>query len=328
MRSTFFLLFLSFCIISCKEKNKTSNLSDSKYAIKAAGSCNYSHSLTDDNIFAFSSDADAKNAIARIMQYTGLPANFKLMAADIDNAAAVNLKNTNEIDERFILYNQKFMIAVRDLAKNNWAELSIMAHEIGHHLCGHTLAPGGSKPDNEIEADRFSGFILNKMGASLEQAETALNLFAGKNGSSTHPPLRTRLAAVTNGWVAANEQKGMSNNKEIKPSDSPNPNSDYDEYEIADLGYSGNSRNVLAFRNRMLTPGELRTRETGSRTEQEYVDAKTLIGTLDNGHRFSILENNDKTLKIKTILNGLTSIGYIYKRIGGKTIYSKIEPKR
>src|SRR5688572_5033106 len=125
MRCTFFLICLLLFIISCRDKPKATNLGESKYAIKVDGSCNYTRSLTTDNIYTFRNDAEANNAINRIMKYTGLPANFRLMAADIENAAAVNIKNKDDIDERYILYNQKFMIALRDVTKSNWAELSI-----------------------------------------------------------------------------------------------------------------------------------------------------------------------------------------------------------
>ncbi|MEP6847047.1 MAG: hypothetical protein ABI861_13635, partial [Panacibacter sp.] len=80
------------------------------------------------------------------------------------------------------------------------------AHEIGHHLSGHTLLQGGSRPDLELEADRFSGYILYKMGATLDDAQIAIKIFSSDNSSSTHPAKKSRLVAITNGWLAAKEQ--------------------------------------------------------------------------------------------------------------------------
>ncbi len=83
---------------------------------------------------------------------------------------------------------------------NYWASLSILAHEVGHHLNGHSLIPGGSRPSLELQADKFSGFILAKIGASLEEAQSAINAIVSENGSTTHPGKSARLAAIANGW--------------------------------------------------------------------------------------------------------------------------------
>ena len=37
-------------------------------------------------------------------------------------------------------------------------------------IIAHTLERGGSRPEIELEADEFSGFVLRKMGATLPQA--------------------------------------------------------------------------------------------------------------------------------------------------------------
>ena len=38
--------------------------------------------------------------------------------------------------------------------------MTLLAHEVGHHLNGHTIHRGGSTPELELEADEFAGFIL------------------------------------------------------------------------------------------------------------------------------------------------------------------------
>ena len=151
-------------------------------------------------VTTFSSDQEAKEALRRVMQHTGLAASFEILAYDVPNAAAVIHEG-----KRYILYNQKFMRNVRDMTKDNWGEISILAHEIGHHLNAHTLDNRGSRPAIELEADRFSGFVLNKMGASLNQASAAMEKLVSPQGSSTHPGRDARVAAITNGWIAAEE---------------------------------------------------------------------------------------------------------------------------
>ena len=75
----------------------------------------------------------------------------------------------------------------------------------GHHLQGHTLEHGGSRPTIELEADKFSGFVLYKLGATLEQAEIGMITLGSDRGSSTHPSRKARLAAIESGWAEARD---------------------------------------------------------------------------------------------------------------------------
>ena len=167
--------------------------------------CSFNNDPLPKQLVTFSSGADAKAAINRIMQYTGLPPRFKILAADVPNAAAIIRGN-----QRYILYNQFFMSQIQNATQNQWAQISILAHEIGHHLSSHTLEESGSRPRLELEADMFSGHVLQRMGASMEDAVAAMKQVADENGSRTHPPRRSRIAAIANGWKQAQEQNGGS----------------------------------------------------------------------------------------------------------------------
>jgi len=146
--------------------------------------------------------SQAKAIINQILDAVGVKATFEVRAAKIPNAAAAIAKG-----KRYILYNPDF-IATLDKAtgSNRWAPISILAHEIGHHLSGHTLLGTGSKPSIELEADQFSGFVLRRMGASLEDAQLAMKLIASRRATITHPARADRLSAIENGWAKADEQ--------------------------------------------------------------------------------------------------------------------------
>lgn len=167
-----------------------------------AKSCNYAGGIAPASVYAFKSSRDARDAIDRIMEYTGLEPNFEIHAASIPNAAALVDSGPQGL-RRVILYNERFIDAMTAASGSEWASLSILAHEIGHHLNGHTLEAGGSRPPTELAADRFAGFVLGKMGASREEAQSAIARLADVQGSSTHPPRAARLDAVYNGWRAA-----------------------------------------------------------------------------------------------------------------------------
>lgn len=154
--------------------------------------------------------SDCRDMVAQIMKFTGLPQNFKVMEAPVPNAAAVIMLDAQKIPQRVIAFNRDFLNIVRSATGGNaWAPVSIMAHEIGHHLSGHTITPGGSQPPTELEADKFSGFVLYKMGATLDDAQKAMaTLVAEGPDGATHPGRGKRLTAIKEGWVQACEQQG------------------------------------------------------------------------------------------------------------------------
>lgn len=148
----------------------------------------------------------ARDIVKEIIGVVGLTPRFEMREADIENAAAVIVNG-----KRYILYNSRFLNAVNNASRTDWAAVSILAHEIGHHLNGHTLIRGGSNPADELEADEFSGFVLRKMGASLAEAQAAMAVLSEERASATHPGRNSRLAAIGAGWKQANNQLLASN---------------------------------------------------------------------------------------------------------------------
>lgn len=161
----------------------------------------YGEDVDDVTIRLTSASSEAKDVIEKILSVVGLRPNFEIRAANVPNAAAVILNN-----KRYILYNPDFISQINDASGNSWAGISIIAHEIGHHLNGHTLQSGGSRPDLELEADEFSGFVMRKLGAGIEDAQAAMALSASQKSSHTHPARKDRLVSIANGWYNAKEQ--------------------------------------------------------------------------------------------------------------------------
>lgn len=146
--------------------------------------------------------AEARDIIGEIVDVIGLKMHFTIQAAEgISNASAVTHGN-----KRFILYDKSFVASVNNAVNTDWAGVSILAHEIGHHLNGHTLNDHGSTHTEELEADEFSGFVLRKMGASLSDAQAAMYEISSEHGSATHPKRTDRLKAIEAGWQKADAQ--------------------------------------------------------------------------------------------------------------------------
>jgi hypothetical protein len=156
--------------------------------------------------------ASCSEAVNRIMGYTGLPANFVVVAGPVPNAAAIILLDDKRIPRRVIAFNPEFMKAAENkVGGSPWGPISVMAHEIAHHLSGHTIVPGGSRPEIELEADKFSGFVLQKMGAPLADAQRMIVAVATDHGTPTHPARAQRAEAIKQGWTESCQQSGGTN---------------------------------------------------------------------------------------------------------------------
>lgn len=149
---------------------------------------------------SFQSDNEARAEFDRILSAVGLDwitDRITLRATDATpNAEASIGKN----GERLIFYNATFMQNVKQKTTDHWSLVSILAHEIGHHLAFHTEVDGRHH-EFELEADYFSGFVLRRLGATLDQAHAAIRMISPKEASPTHPGLDQRLQVITVGWT-------------------------------------------------------------------------------------------------------------------------------
>jgi hypothetical protein len=147
----------------------------------------------------------AEEMLSEILSVTGLKANFELKEADV-----LNIEASISHRKRYILYNPSFITWINDRAKDKWAAMALLAHEVGHHLNGHTIGKTGSTPELELEADEFAGFTLYKLGASLEQAQEVMKYIAKTEASKTHPARDSRMLAIQTGWnKAANVEESV-----------------------------------------------------------------------------------------------------------------------
>jgi tetratricopeptide (TPR) repeat protein len=195
----------------------------------------------------FSSDKSADNALERILGVIGASKRFVLQPCDnINNAVATSFKGI-----RYILYDRVFMNTID--SGTNWGNLFILAHEVGHHINGHSLdmllyksvEPKTLKQrrQQELEADEFAGFVLAKLGGSLDEANQLITSIADNSDDSfsTHPSRSKRLTAVGNGY-----KKATNNNKPIYSNNST-------ERTAEDYFYSGYSKANLKDYNGAIT---------------------------------------------------------------------------
>lgn len=142
--------------------------------------------------------------ITDITSQIGLDKNFVYVASPgLENCVALNYDGF-----RYILYDENFL---NQLTSNNVQKtsvyVSVLSHEIGHHLEGHTLKNISEKDNKlgELEADKFSGYIMAKLGFSLFEAQEAMKTIPNTS-SNSHPQKVERLNAIKIGYNTASLQ--------------------------------------------------------------------------------------------------------------------------
>jgi len=193
---------------------------DDSYKLDYNNSRNAAELCTRYKSNGFISNAEADNALGKILSVVGASKRFIVAPCEnINNALAM-------VDDgmRYILYDPEFINSISETS-NYWANMSILAHEVGHHINGHTLGASMSAYENriqELEADEFSGFVMQKIGATLEQAIDAIASLAtsGDDSYSSHPNKERRTKAITKGFNNA-KNNNFVNEKKL---------SDWEEY--------------------------------------------------------------------------------------------------
>jgi hypothetical protein len=96
----------------------------------------------------------------------------------------------------------------------------VLGHEVGHHVCGHTVGVNATRPwEKELEADSVAGNIVRNMeqaaadgnvwaSVSLDEIIAAANAIYSEQGSPTHPPRHMRIAAVLDGYHKGHQCAG------------------------------------------------------------------------------------------------------------------------
>jgi len=164
----------------------------------------------------FQSVYEAREYINTMLDSINWKENFTVQEQNgINNAYATIIRN-----RRYIIYDNNFLENLDGYAGTRWASVSVLAHEMGHHYRNHTIDTRGSTPPKEIEADYFSGYVMAKLGATLEEARAAMEQIASPQGSASHPPKADRLTAIARGWGYA---KGLNNTAGSTPNPPPAP---------------------------------------------------------------------------------------------------------
>ena len=169
--------------------------------------CNYVQASS------FSSNKEADTALDLILSTIGAEKRFVLKpCSNISNAVALQMSGI-----RYIFYDPVF---INNISRGEfWIKFFVLAHEVGHHINGHVVdidAFGTKKISlyerrlQELESDRFAGFVLSKLGASLNQTIAAVSQGSNSDDTySTHPNRDKRVLAAKQGFNKAKSSESI-----------------------------------------------------------------------------------------------------------------------
>lgn len=192
-------------------QTSSNNLSGSKY-LYLTSACSYDRSIKNESIIITEPKAESKNLMRQIFDYSGLYTQIETYGINTNDIGISFIDN----NKRYILLNEGLLDGLQKSNKDYWANLSVLAHEIGHHLDGHTLINEISKTnyayqqwEKEWIADFYSGYILSKMGATVDEAISGVkriipeDYWQNSPNVASHPDRYSRIVTIKNGYYKA-----------------------------------------------------------------------------------------------------------------------------
>lgn len=166
----------------------------------------------------YSEELEASAIVENILTHLGISRNFFLLRCDDINNAYAWYDVTKQVS--YIIYDLNFLQRLKDYS-SNWADALVFAHEVGHHLCGHTIHMPRDlehRRTRELEADKFAGHSMYLLGASLEEILSVMPQICDDSDDteSTHPMLSKRQQAIEEGYMTAKNLRDVLTDNEAK----------------------------------------------------------------------------------------------------------------
>jgi hypothetical protein len=169
--------------------------------------CSYSNSASSQPLFYSDlqpGSAEAQQAINEMLRACGVQNAIQAFIGPVDNAEARIVGN-----RPVIVYNPSFFQRLAQQTSTRWSVISVLAHEIGHHANFDTFGRMQSNPHSaELRADYFSGSMMARMGASLQDALVAQQVYGTEDDTQSHPAKDSRVAEITRGYRSVARNQG------------------------------------------------------------------------------------------------------------------------
>ena len=161
-------------------------------------------------VYAFDGDQTASATVERILEDTGFPQGFRVLAGNVKGVVAAI-----EGGERFILYDTYLVENAERDERLRREVVMLFGHAIGHHVNNDSLAPWPWPPGQtlpleqaaeELKADRFAGAALARLGFEQKVIQV---VYDGRSGTVIEGvALMHRVDASNNGWISEGSHTG------------------------------------------------------------------------------------------------------------------------
>lgn len=143
---------------------------------------------------------EAKRLLGHLTDLIGMRHHIKIIEGDFDRSPIASAGIMGPY--RVIVYDAEWFTFENDQV--SWYSVYVLGHEIGHHIYGHTHKFKHGQHQGELDADRFGGWAVAKLGGRLDQALALTRVFS-EEGSESHPPRDKRIEAVQTGWLSGSQ---------------------------------------------------------------------------------------------------------------------------
>jgi len=137
--------------------------------------------------------------VAQIKDSLNIRVDFDVYIARDENNAFATVANGRKI----LVVDVDFLDELNRLTGTQWSAIQVIAHEVGHHIAGFM----DDRHRGELSADYWSGQALQRLGSSMEAAQTCILTVGSDHDSASHPNKRRRAATIERGWNDASQGK-------------------------------------------------------------------------------------------------------------------------
>lgn len=150
-----------------------------------------------------------KKVVDETRKFANLPYTIICKNLAVPNAYALSYFDQLNGPQYTMHYNPMFMAQLDVSRQNDWAQIGVFAHEIGHLVEAAQTFNNAWKPvmsfnhpwQHELFADEHAGRVLARLGAEPKDIEEAQLFMFTMHGSPTHPDTISRLQALYKGYA-------------------------------------------------------------------------------------------------------------------------------
>jgi len=195
-------LFFQFCLLilivsSCNAQEICEEIEVENYS-------SYNTSKLGNRVKIFSQESKYDSLITEVLNVVGLPnTDIEINKTVKFGAFSIITKNCKR---RFFLYNEEFFDSVYNVTNSYNCIKSICFHELAHHFYRHPLKSKWEAHIHEIEADRYSGFQMRLIGATIDESIAAMTYFGNNVATHSHPNKEDRIKEIKSGYFDASSR--------------------------------------------------------------------------------------------------------------------------